>query len=76
MERTYPQLKQVGNETLLDMYYEYRCNLHRYQKILDSNTKIDKQTREYYYDKLIWDGEFFHQIKLEILSRMSGLEID
>ena len=69
-------LKQVGNETLLNMYYEYRCNLHRYQKILDGKTKIDKQTREYYYDKLIWDGEYFHQIKLEILSRMSGMEID
>lgn len=67
-------LKQVGNETLLDMYYTYRKDLQQYGKILDG--KCDKATREYYYDKLVMDGEYFHQIKLEILSRMSGMEID
>lgn len=67
-------LKQVSNETLLNMYYEYRMNIHRYQKKLEQ--KLDKKEREYYYDKLVWDGEYYHQIRLEILSRMSGLEID
>ena len=67
-------LSHVSNETLLDMYWNYKNMLHRYQKMLDG--KLDKKEREYYYDKLVYDGEYFHQIKLECLRRMSGLEID
>ena len=67
-------LSGVSNETLLDMYWDYRNKLKRYQKLLDG--KLDKVEREYYYDKLVYDGEYFHQIKLECLRRMSGMEID
>ena len=67
-------LTSVSNEKLLDMYWDYRNKLHRYQKLLDG--KLDKKEREYYYDKLIYDGEYFHQIKLECLRRMFGMDID
>lgn len=73
-KENYPQLKQCSNETLLDMYYEYRMNIHRYQLKLEQ--KLDKVERDYYYDKLVWDGEYYYQIRLEILSRMMGMEID
>ena len=72
-----PILKSVSNVKLLDMYYEYQVAVHRYKSILDNKSRvIDKETREWYYDKFIRDGEYLAQIKLEILSRMMGMEID
>lgn len=74
MSNPYIPLKAVSNESLLDMYFDYSLRLARWKKLLEQ--KLDKEEREYYYDKLIWDGEYFEQIKIEILSRMTGMEID
>lgn len=69
-------LSQVSNETLLDMYVDYKINVTNYKFRLDNDTSMDRVTRTYYYNKYVYEGETLEQIKLEILSRMMGMEID
>ena len=72
-----PILKSVSNVKLLDMYYDYRNELKRYVKVIDTAKKQkDKTTQDYYEEKLSRDCEYFFQIRNEILSRMMGMEID
>jgi len=67
-------LKQCSNTTLLDMYYEYRKQIEFNEKILMDSK--DDRVKSYYSDKNAIDYEYFTQIKLEILSRMMGMDID
>lgn len=67
-------LKQCSNTTLLEMYYEYRKQIDFNEKILMNSN--DEHVKNYYSDKNTIDYEYFTQIKLEILSRMMGMDID
>lgn len=63
-------LKALSNESLLDTYYEYRKQKERYEFL------TERFHDGYYEEKNKTTLEYYEQIKLEILSRMFGMEID
>lgn len=63
-------LKALSNESLLDTYYEYRKKKEHYEYM------IERSSDKYWKLRLQDTEEYYNQIRLEILSRMFGMEID
>lgn len=68
------KLKVLSNESLLDNLIEYHNCIDRFIKYYTESK--DSVSKKYYEEKVTEYTEVYTQLKLEILKRMSGMEID
>ena len=68
-------LKSVSNQSLLEMYMDYKNRIDRYIHVR-TGCAVGSDAYKYWDEKVSDETEWFLQIEREILARMSGMEID